>query len=51
MKTRENLFEEKEDFESYISRINRDWWIFRSLRILGGIVVIAMIIYLLWIPE
>ena len=50
MKTRENLFEEKEDFESYIAGINWDWWIFRGLSILGGILLVALILYLLWIP-
>ena len=50
MKTRENLFEEKEDFESYLARINWDRWIFRGLSILGGILLIVLTVYLLWIP-
>ena len=49
MKTKENLVEKKENFKSYVAQINWDWWIFRGLSILGGILFIALIVYLLWI--
>lgn len=49
MKTGDNFRKEREDLKDYLSEINYDGMFFKGQMILGGILVCAFLIYLLWL--
>lgn len=48
MEARENFWKEKDHTKSYLSQINRDWWILKGQLIFGGIFLAVFVVYLMW---
>ncbi len=51
MEAREKQFGKKEILRQYISQINWDWLVFRSLTIFGSILILGLIAFFLWIAQ
>lgn len=49
MKARGNIGNEREDLKDYLSQINWDGMFFKVQMVLGGILLIALVFYLMWI--
>jgi len=48
MEARENLWKDREDLKNYSSQINWDRMFFKAQMITGGILLGAILIYLMW---
>lgn len=48
MQARENIWKQKDHTKSYLSQINRDWWILKGQLIFVGIFLAVVFIYMLW---
>lgn len=51
METRGKVWKEKDELRSYLTHINRDWWILKGQLIFGGVLLFAVIFFLLWVGE